>query len=73
MPPVSFPEARARVALKFGHSELGQFTFDGRKSGIHNGGLRPREKVNLSLRDGQWRETMKVEASVTPVGNTGKR
>jgi hypothetical protein len=28
VPPAAFPEARARITLKFGHSELGQFTFD---------------------------------------------
>lgn len=52
-----------------------QFTLDGKQGGIHNGGLRPGEKVHLSIRsdDGQWRELLAMDASVTPVGNAGKR
>lgn len=29
VPPVSYPRARARVSLRLGHSELGQYTMDG--------------------------------------------
>src|SRR5262249_40658162 len=36
VPPAAVPEARARVRLRFGHSELGQFTFDG-ASGVYVG------------------------------------